>query len=101
MNETGDELQSLTIVDVSYVAQTLLISVLWAHIVIHNPFERDQWAFGAARWFVDIGPVQLWWGFHGRNCDPQRHYRAEHAVALSFMVYLDVRCRALVATPQG
>jgi hypothetical protein len=62
VNETNEELQPLTICDVSYVAQTLLISVLWAHIAIHNPFERDQWTFGAARWFVDIGPVQLWWG---------------------------------------
>jgi hypothetical protein len=49
VNETNEELQPLTICDVSYVAQTLF-SVLWAHIAIHNPFERDQWTF-RARWF--------------------------------------------------
>ena len=62
MGETGEHAQELTIVGVTYVARTLLITLLWAHLVIDNPFDREMWTFGAGRWFVDIGPLQFWWG---------------------------------------
>jgi hypothetical protein len=63
VNETGDDMRSLTICDVSYVAQTLLISVLWAHIAIHNPFERDHGRLARRAGLSILAPCNFGGGF--------------------------------------
>jgi hypothetical protein len=62
MGEIDELAQEFTILGVVYVAGALMITFLWAHLVIHNPFDREMWTFGAQRWFIDIGPLQFWWG---------------------------------------
>jgi hypothetical protein len=64
MNEEGtlEEIREYTLLGVSFVAEALHITVFPLHLVVNNPFRFDQWALGTGRWFVDIGPIQLWVG---------------------------------------